>query len=195
MIQTSNPHWLAHLSLLWHGTSVLFHGEIPHFGVKSLTFWPLKPPNFYIKPYQPSMLACFNSQFSMIFPHLRHIDASFHSSLELPMLPPEKTTTFQRRDARPVVAQWTARCPCERPPNTKMRGLAEFHGVTKLESFVNGFWINLDKWGSDKWQTWRCYHGFYMILYDVLEDLNGEWNLKGFQWSVEWKYMGNIMTM
>ena len=100
------------------------------------------------------------------FPWFSHIFAT--SMLEL------------RRDARPVVAQWTARCPCERPPNTTMHGLAaEF-----LVVFGSmGAWL--------KWQTWRCYQGFFAMdfLYDVLDDLNGEWNLKGFQWSVEWRYI------
>ena len=181
--------WHIYLPLLWHGTSVLFHGEIPHLGVKSLAFWPLKPPNFYIKPYQPSMLACFNSQFSIIIPtssphrcFIPCVPWTPHASARKP--PPFSAETCW--DARPVVAPWTARCPCERPPNTTMRGLGH-SGVP----WSDGFWSSMGAWQMTNMAM------LPRFLHDFIRCVGWfEWRMElGFQWSVEWKYMGNIMTM
>ena len=190
--------WHIYLPLLWHGKSVLFHGEIPHFGVKwnPWLFGRLNPKCLLLKTTLDTSFSCLNPNFIQflhqtisnlhvgllqlpIFPWFSHIFATS-------MLHSIRPLNSPCPDARPVVAPWTARCPCERPPNTTMRGLGH-SGVP----WSDGFWSSMGAWQMTNMAM------LPRFLHDFIRCVGWfEWRMElGFQWSVEWKYMGNIMTM
>lgn len=187
MIRTSNPHWLAHLSTPSLAREIgIVSWWNPHIlGWNPWLFGRWNPKCLLLKTTLDASFSCLNPRKFIQFLHqtISNLHFWLASTPNFPWFSHIFATSMLRRDARPVVAQWTARCPCERPPNTKMRGLGHsgvplVHGVTSLWRVL---WF-LDQWGPDLNDkhgdvTTFFLPGFYMMCW-MIWMANGIW--KGF---------------